>query len=168
MNKKLLVSGIVVALVLVGGVSLVLHKSSSAMASAVPVVTDTVQTVQTPTARVPAVQSTSSVPLMQSTAQLFSQYKYTSKAHEVFPTLATGTKAALGAFGYSKTSLGGGAYRFTLTNNAEGYKGQSVVVGAGQTLYFIEPSQGDDSASEDSITTDDFFVVVDAQGHILK
>ncbi len=50
----------------------------------------------------------------------------------------------------------------------DGYQGQSVVVSSGQYMYFIESSTGDDSVSEDSITTDDSLVAVDAQGYVLK
>ena len=99
---------------------------------------------------------------------LFTQYKNYSKAHEIFPVLAADTKKALGAFSYTEVSLGNNTYRFTLTNGAEGYKGQSVVVTAGQSVYFIEPAAGDDSASEDSITTDDSLVAVNAQGYVLQ
>ncbi len=105
---------------------------------------------------------------MQSTGMLFTQYKNYAKAHEVFPTLGTDTKKAMGAFSYTQENLGNNTYRITLTNSAEDYQGQSVVVGEGQSVYFIEPSAGDDSASEDSITTDDSLVAVDAQGYILQ
>jgi hypothetical protein len=164
MNKTLLVSGIIGILIVIGIVSLIMNNSSKTALNSQPAAVSATQG-QTVVA---AANSSSTVPLMQSTGALFSQYQYASKAHEIYPALASDTKTALGAFSYAKTDLGGGAYRFTLTNNAEGFKGQSVVVGQGQTLYFIEPSRGDDSASEDSITTDDFFVVVDAQNHILK
>jgi len=155
MNKKI-VLGIIAVLVIVGAVSLYLNNSN---------VTTPPSTTQTTTQTQATV---STVPLMQSTAEQFSQYKYFTKAHEIFPTLAADTTKALGAFSYSKEDLGNNVYRFTLTNSAEGYKGQSVVVGAGQSVYFIEPATGDDSATEDSITTDDILMAVDAQGNILK
>lgn len=165
MNKTLLVSGLIVALVVVGGVVFLSNTAGTVVVNNTPAAVSAAQ--GTPTAQ-QATASSSTAPQTQSNGTLFSQYQYASKAHELYPTLAADAKTALGAFSYTKTNLGGGSYRFTLTNSAEGFKGQSVVVGPGQTLYFIEPSRGDDSGTEDSITTDDFFVVVDAQGHILK
>lgn len=163
MNKKVVVTGVLAVIVVAGGVSLFMNNSGTP-ASGAPVVA--AQTQQP--ANVVPVAPSSTVPLMQSTGSPFSQYKYFSKSHEVYPTLATGTVKAMGAFSYTKEDLGNNIYKFTLTNNAEGYSGQSVIVGAGQSVYFIEPSMGDDSATEDSITTDDSLVAVDAQGNILK
>ncbi len=167
MNKKTIALGIIVVLVIVAGVSLYINNSNTTPNTTASVAAVAVTQTANPVP-VAASDSAPTVPLMQSSGQQFSQYKYFSKAHEVYPTLAADTKAALGAFSYSQQDLGGGTYKFTLTNNAEGYKGQSVTVGPGQSVYFIEPATGDDSATEDSITTDDSLVAVDAQGNILK
>ena len=164
MNKKAIVIGIIGIIVIVGVVSLVLNNLGTTVSTTPTTVTTQTQATSTPS----PVSSSSTVPLMQSTTALFTQYKNYSKAHEIFPTLATSTKQAMGAFSYTKTSLGSGTYKITLTNNAEDYSGQSVTVTTGQSVYFIEPSTGDDSASEDSITTDDSLVAVDAQGYILQ
>ena len=153
--------GIIAVVIVVAGVSIFINNSGKPAST--PVATTQTQ-VPNPS---PAAAS-STVPLMQSTGTLFSQYKYYGKSYEVYPTLATGTVKALGAFSYTKESLRNNTYRFTLTNSAEGYQGQSVVVSGNQSVYFIEPSTGDDSATEDSITTDDSLVAVDAQGYMLK
>ena len=157
MNKKIIVFVIIIVVVLAGVVSL-LRSSSNSVTNNTPT-----PIVQNQINSQPVLASSSA-----STGQPFSQYKYFSKSHEIFPTLASDTKKALAAFSYTKTDLGNNSYRFTLTNSAEGFQGQSVVVSNGQSLYFIERSTGDDSASEDSSTKDDMFVVVDAQGNILK
>ena len=170
MNKKTIVIGIIGIIAIVGAVSLISNSNNSGIAAVntTPATTPPVTTqAQTVASSSPAAAS-STTPLMQSTGALFTQYKNYSKAHEVFPTLAPDTKKALGAFSYTKEDLGNNTFRFTLTNNAEGYKGQSVVVSGSQSVYFIEPANGDDSASEDSITTDDSLVAVDAQGYVLK
>ena len=69
------------------------------------------------------------------------------------------------------------AGRLTLTStkskvNVKGVvqvSGQSASqVAAGQSVYFIEPANRDDSATEDSITTDDSLIAVDAQGYMLQ
>jgi hypothetical protein len=112
--------------------------------------------------------SASSTALMQSTGTLLSQSQYASKVHEVFPTLGADTKKTMGAFGYTTEDLGNNLYRITLTNNAEGYQGQSVVVSSGQSVYFVELSARDDTDTEDAGTADDFLLAVDAQGNILK
>ena len=164
MNKKIIVIGIIGILVIVGGITLFINNSSTAVSTTAPAAVNQAPTTPNPS----TVAASSTVSLMISTGALFSQYKYFSKSHEIFPTLAADTVKALGAFGYSKEDLGNNVYRFTLTNNAEGYQGQSVVVSGDQSVYFIEPSTRDDSATEDSITTDDSLVAVDAQGHILK
>lgn len=163
MNKKMIVGGIIVVVVVIGAISLFRNNSGSAVTTAPTPVTQA-QTAPAPSAAL----ASSTVPLMQSTGALFSKYAYVSKAHEIFPTLGADTKAALGAFGYTKEDLGNNVYRFTLTNNAEGYQGQSVVVSGDQSVYFIERSTGDDSKTEDSSVNDDILVAVDAQGNILK
>ncbi|MDE1925090.1 MAG: hypothetical protein KGH79_02835 [Patescibacteria group bacterium] len=163
MSKQIIVLGVIGVLAVIGTVTLYMNNSGSAVSVA------SVAASQTQTTPNPAsVAASSTAPFMQSTGALFSQYKYFSKSHEIFPTLATDTTKALGAFSYTKENLGNNIYRFTLTNSAEGYNGQSVVVSGDQSVYFVEPSTGDDSASEDSITTDDSLIAVDAQGHILK
>lgn len=164
MNKKLIVAIIIGIVVVIAGVSYFMNNSGTTATVVAPVTTNQVQT----TPSTAPVTASSTVPLMQSTGALFSQYKYFSKSHEIFPTLAADTVKALGAFSYRKEDLGNNVFRFTLTNSAEGYNGQSVVVSGGQSVYFVEPSTGDDSATEDSITTDDSLVAVDAQGTILK
>ncbi len=167
MNKKTIAIGIIGIIVIIGAVSLYMNSLGTTVSQPSVVVNNTQPVVVANPSAAPAV-SQNTVPLMQSTGALFSQYKYFSKAHEIFPTLAADAKAALGAFTYTKVSIGNNIYRFTLVNNAEGYKGQSVVVSGDQSVYFIEPAKGDDSASEDSITTDDSLLAVDAQGYILK
>jgi len=168
MNKKIAGIGGILVIIIIGAAYL----ANNAAAPAGGAVSASAEETQESAAPTPVVASasstTSAVPLMQSTGELFSQYKYASKAHELYPTLAADAKAALGAFSYTKEDLGNSMYRFTLTNDAEGYQGKSVVVGAGQSVYFIEPSTRDDSASEDSATTDDLLVAVDAQGYVLK
>lgn len=154
MNKKIIIVGVIVVLVIIGALSLL--NNSSTTTNNTPAVTGQTQV------------ASSTVSLMQSTRTLFSQDKYFTKAHEIFPTLAADTTKTLGAFSYTKESLGNNVYKITLTNNVEGYKGQSVTVGAGQSVYFIEASSGDDSATEDSGTRDDTLVAVDAQGYELK
>jgi len=164
MNKKLIVAVVIGILIIIGIISLFVNKSGLMVStlSTVPVIS---------TSTVPSLMPVSvsnTVPLMQSTGLLFSQYKYFSKAHEIFPILGSDTKNALGAFSYTKENIANNIFRFTITNNAEGYKGQSVIVSSDQFVYFIEPSMKDDSTSEDSITTDDILMAVDAQGNILK
>ena len=156
MNKKIIIGIVAVLIIIV--LFLIMNTTNTT-------------TVTNPTVNQPQINTTTATStslLMQSSGAQFSQYKYFSKAHEIFPTLAADTKKALGAFSYNKESLGNNLYKFTLTNNAEGYKGQSVIVSGDQFVYFIEPALGDDSASEDSVTTDDILMAVDAQGNILK
>ena len=168
MNKTTIVIGLIAVLVIIGGVSFYLNRQSATTANTQVAAVQDSSTGSVTTTVTTSTTTTSGVPLMQSTGQPFAQYAYVSSAHEIFPTPAADATKALGAFSFSKTDLGGGAFRITLTNSNEGYKGQSVVVGSGQTVYFIERSTGDDSDAEDSVTTDDILVAVDAQGNILK
>jgi hypothetical protein len=115
-----------------------------------------------------ATNTTSGAPLMQSTGVAFSSSPDYARSHEVYPTMASDAKQALSAFSITTKDLGSGATQVTLTNGAEGYQGQSVVVGPGQSVYFIEKSTGDDSDTEDSSTRDDYLLAVDAQGNMLK
>ena len=149
MNKKVLVWGVIAVVVVIAGVSFDMNSS-----------TDTVNS--SSTARVVATAQSASP------AMLFSQYPYANKSFEVFPTPVATAAKALGAFSITKTSLGNNTFKVTLANSAEGSVQQSVTVTGDQKVYFIERSSGDDSASEDSVTTDDMLVAVDAQGNILK
>ncbi len=158
MNTKTIVWIIIVILVIIGGISLYNNTAATAPTAPVATITPSAATATTSSAASP----------MQSTGTPFAQYQYYSKAHEIYPTLGADTKKALGAFSYKQEDLGNGEYKFTLTNNTEGYQGSSVTVVAGQSVYFIERSSGDDTAAEDSVTTDDFLVAVDAQGNLLK
>ncbi len=159
-NKSKVIFAVFIGLVLIVGITVLFHKQSS----------DVDQVSQNKSVAIPlaSASATDTLSPMQNTGMLFSQYKYYSKANEIFPTMATTTKEALGAFSYTKTDLGNNIYKFTLVNNAEGYKGQSVTVSADQSVYFIEPFKRDDSVTEDSVTTDDILMAVNAQGYILK
>jgi hypothetical protein len=161
MNKKIMVLAAIGILAVIGLISLYINNSSIPGTRPASATGNQIQATGNPS-------TATAISPMQSTGMQFSQNKYFSKSHEIFPTLAADAGKALGAFSYAKEDLGNGIYRFTLTNNAEGYKGQSVTVSTGQSVYFIEPATGDDSASEDSITTDDILMAVDAQGMILK
>lgn len=167
MNKKTLVLSALVIVVIIGIVSVVANNSSTTVTTQ-PSAAIHVPSQSAPSAAATVTASSSSVPLMQSTGVAFASYKYYNKAHQVFPALASDTIKAMGAFSYTKTDLGNNTYRITLVNGAEGFQGQSVTVSGDQSVYFIEPSLGDDSASEDSVITDDFLVAVDVQGNILK
>jgi len=163
MSKNTVIWGAVGLVVIIGAVSLFIQGSSTP---------DDVRTIApnpTPvaTTSTPITTSSAAGP-MQSTGVLFTSYKNYTKAHEIYPTLASDTKAALGAFSYTEVNLGNGTYKISLTNNAEGYVGPSVTVATGQSVYFIEPANRDDSATEDSITTDDSLVAVDAEGYMLQ
>ena len=156
MNKKMIVLVLGGIIIIGGGISVYLNtKNASAPQSGVS------------TKASNGVTASTTGPML-STGVPFTQYQYFNKSHQVFPTLATDTTKALGAFGYTKESLGNNIYKITLTNKAEGYKGQSVTVSGDQSVYFIERSTGDDSDTEDSVTTDDILVAVDAQGNMLK
>ena len=120
----------------------------------------------------PSASSTPQLPagvtLMTSTNVAFASSQEYSHAHEVFPTQSADAKKALSAYTVSSQALGGGAYNVTLENGAEGVKGQTLTVGPGQKVYFVEKSTGDDNPAEDSSTKDDYLVAVDAQGMILQ
>lgn len=168
MSKNTVIWGAVGLVVIIGAVSLFIQGSNSPEEGTGPITPNPTPAVVTPaTSTTPAATTTAAGP-MQSTGVLFTSYKNYTKAHEIYPSLASDTKAALGAFSYKQVDLGNGTYKISLTNNAEGYVGPSVTVAAGQSVYFIEPANRDDSATEDSITTDDSLVAVDAQGYMLQ
>ncbi len=118
-------------------------------------------------AAMPASTSAAAAP-MQSTGKLFVQSADYNYAHKVYPIPSADAAQALGAFSVATSSAGNGATRVTLTNGAEGYSDQSVIVLPGQTVYFVERSSRDDTATEDSGTRDDYLVAVDAQGMVLQ
>jgi hypothetical protein len=183
MDKKIILVAGLVLLVVFGGAYFYMNTKSTAPASVAEVVTPVTQpTPSTPPIEAVAttsaeaipevatttVKASSSVSLMVSTNNAFAQYQYASKAHEIFPVTATDLKTTMGAFSFSKVMIAPNVYKITLTNSAEGYKGQSVTVSSDQKVYFIERSTADDAPHEDSATADDMFIAVDAQGNILK
>ncbi len=161
MNIKIVGAGVIGVIAIVGVVSM-LH--SRGIASTMTAALTEAQTTnnQSP------ISASSTASLMQSTGALFSQYRYVSKAYEIFPTLGTSTVKMMGAFGYTKEVLGNNMYRITLTNNAGGYQGESVIVSGDQSVYFIELARRDDSISGDAFPKDDTLIAVDAQGYILQ
>ena len=165
MNKKVLVLGIIAVVVIIAGVSFYMNSSTGVTnpAPTGPAVPGTQPVSPTTTSNASTAKSA-----MTSTGQLFSQYPYANKSFEVFPTSVATAAKALGAFSITQTSLGNNTYKVILANSAEGSVQQSVTVTGDQKVYFIERSSGDDSATEDSVTTDDILVAVDAQGTILK
>ncbi|MDE2030752.1 MAG: hypothetical protein KGI58_00630 [Patescibacteria group bacterium] len=164
MNKKIIIGSVLGIIIII----LFINHRSKVNTTPTPAVATTTQASTNPQVASSSASSSSVPPLMQSTNQLFSKYKYKAQSYELFPLLSPNAKKALGAFTYTKTDLGNDMYKFTLVNKAEGYKGQSVTVSGDQFVYFVEPSKADDSVYEDSVTTDDVLIAVDAQDYILK
>jgi hypothetical protein len=170
MKKSYIVVAIIVLVLIIGAISLYSKVSTTQVAS-VPAVTTTApssNTASQTTTTTTVTSATLPYPLMQSTGQQFAQSTDAPQSHEIYPVLASDTVKTMGAFSYKTTDLGSNEYKITLLNSSEGYTAQSVIVTTGQKVYFYEKATGDDSASEDSVTTDDKLIAVDASGNILK
>lgn len=163
MNNNTLIITVIVILVVIGGIWLFGSGSAMPQQSAQTEATSSSETATSSTA------AASSSALMQSTGEPFSKYAYIKSAHQVFPKESADLKKTMGPFGYTKEDLGNNTFRITPTlTNRQGYVGQSVTVTGDQSVYFIERSPADDTDTEDSFTTDDFLIAVDANGNILK
>ena len=160
MKRSIIVVFVLVIIAI--AVYVMVTRSASSTAPA-PAATTNVAPAQSASSSLPA-----GVTLMQSTGVPFASSADYASSHELYPIEAADAKVALGAFSFTTKDLGGGVTQVTLTNGTEGYQGQSVVVGQGQSVYFIEKSTRDDSPTEDSGTKDDYLVAVDAQGTILQ
>ena len=178
MNKRIIVIAIIVIVVIIGIVMAVSGGSSQSLSNQnqlpppydssmsdgqnQPVATNTV----TPTTTPQAGQAKSS---LTSTGLLLSAQPYASKAYQVFPgPLSAAATRALDGFTLTTKDLGSSSTQVTLTAKKADYKTQVFTVSAGQKLYFIETSLGDDEASQDYDYDDDYAIVVDANGYILK
>ena len=104
---------------------------------------------------------------MTSTGQAFASSPDYSAAHEVFPTPSSDAQRVLDGLTIQKTDLGGGNVSVALAKNGTTVN-QTVTVGPGQTVYFIEKTSMDDAPNQDIGTRDDYLVAVDAHGDILQ
>jgi hypothetical protein len=171
MNKKILTIVLIVVLLLVGAGVFFGSQGGANTAPASTPTTDNTSNANPPTSTVSDQTSgTSTAPvLMKSTGQLFANSRYASNAYEVYPTLDPQKgAAALSGFALQTQNLGNGVTRVTLAAKQSNYHTQSFIIGAGQKLYFIERSFGDDFGDQDENYGDDMGIAVDAEGHILQ
>ncbi len=108
-----------------------------------------------------AAASTSGKTLFSDTAEY--QYAYIISD----ATLTSQAESALSGFALSKTTNADGSAVYTLKAKQANYKDQTYTLAAGQKLYFIETSMGDDNDDADSNPLDDTAVVVDANGYVV-
>jgi hypothetical protein len=103
--------------------------------------------------------------------QLFKDSPSFAKAYQIFPgPLSDQAKLAMTGFMTKTESQMDGSVVVTMTATNTEYKNQQYTVKPGYSLYFIEKSLGDDSASEntDRFLPDDMAVLVDAQGYVVN
>ncbi|MCL4399904.1 hypothetical protein M1506_01350 [Patescibacteria group bacterium] len=91
-----------------------------------------------------------------------------NNAFEIFPSLGPGAETALDGFDLSVKNAGNGLSEVTLTSKKGNYKNQTLAVKDGEKVYFVERSMGDDSTSTDYAYADDYAIIVDGNGYILK
>jgi hypothetical protein len=114
--------------------------------------------------------SNNTVNSANTTGEKFSDSKYYKNSYLISgETLSTQAQTALSGFSYSKTVNADGSITITLKAFNPEYKDQSYTLKAGQQLYFIENSFGDDSPpnGENSLQ-DDHAVLVDSNGNIIS
>jgi hypothetical protein len=133
-------------------------RSSSARASAGSGSTTTTQ----------AASSTSSPPA-QKVGPLLSSTQYAPYAYQLYPGQETSqAKLATAGFGVKITPDPGGSFTLSVSAAGSGQGPQTHTYAAGDRVYFIEASFGDDSANSEYNFGDDGVVVTDASGHIVQ
>ncbi len=165
-NKLLIIVGIVIVLAIAGIYNMYFKNNSITVNNSNPgtaaVVTDNSNAVNNNS----VVKDSQS---MKSTGNLFADSPAYKHAYQIFPgQLSSDAQTALAGFDMKTENLGNNSYRITLVAKAHDYKDQSVVISDGQKLYFVETSWGDDEANQDYAYRDDYTVVVDTNGYILK
>lgn len=99
---------------------------------------------------------------------LLADEPYANKAFLISgDTLDDAAKTAMNGFSMTKTPNGDSTTTIILTSTNPEYQNQSYTLQAGQKLYFVESSSGDDGGNQDSFLRDDRAVIVDADGYVV-
>jgi len=103
-----------------------------------------------------------------STGQKFSDSADFANAYLISSgTLSSTTQQALTGFQLNKEPLPDGSLQINLKATESGYQDQQYTLKPGQQLYFVDRFLGDDVSSEGN-QRDDYGVIVDSQGYIVK
>lgn len=98
---------------------------------------------------------------------LLSSTSYGAFAHQLYPgSTSASAKLALAGFSFT-TKPSGSLVLFTLSVAGGAQQPQTKSYPAGDHIYFIEASYGDDSGAADYNFSDDGVVVTDATGHVV-
>lgn len=115
-----------------------------------------------------ATQTTNSVANQVAKIKL-SDTKYWNYAYLISDdNLDAQAKVALSGFERTKEALSDGSIKITLKALSPAYRDQSYTLTAGQKLYFIETSMGDDPQFKEFNLGDDVAVKVDSDGYLVK
>lgn len=99
--------------------------------------------------------------------QLFANSQYAPYAYLISqPPLSQQTNAALAGFKVSSIQLTNGSTRMTLSVNGTN-DNQTVTIGSGYKMYFIETTFGDDTFGHESSLGDDGYIVVNPAGYVV-
>jgi hypothetical protein len=100
-----------------------------------------------------------------------SESKDSKNAFLIFPgTVSPEAKKAMTGFKISTSPQADGSTQVVMTSTNPEYKDQMYLVGAGNSLYFIERFAGEDNEQEDTDKglKDDTAVIVDPSGYIVQ
>ena len=113
--------------------------------------------------------TTTSPTTAPSASQKFSDQPYFSRAYLISSdTLSSAAQAALAGFKMDKQTLPDGTVQINLKALESQYHDQSYTLKAGQQLYFIDMTMGDDRSATEINIADDTAVIVDSQGNIIQ
>lgn len=99
--------------------------------------------------------------------QLFANSQYAPYAYLISqPPLSQQTNAALAGFKVSSIQLANGSTQMTLSVNGSNAN-QTVTLGKGYKMYFIETTFGDDTFGHESSLGDDGYIVVNPAGYVV-
>ena len=175
MNKKYIIIAILAALAVLGIAEFSAHNTNkvTSVSPEAPAIVQAPSTTQTPPTDsdsndAPAAEQSSLTSTMQSTGKLLSQSSDYGMAHLIFPTIDAAGQKAITGFDLQTKVLSNGTTQVSLIAKAHDDETQTFIVAKGEKVYFIEKGSGDDSPNQDHVYSDDYAVVVNAAGYILK
>ncbi|HVA82966.1 MAG TPA: hypothetical protein VNF06_02275 [Candidatus Aquilonibacter sp.] len=167
MNSKFIIAGVIVIVLIVAGVAFSSMQSSAPQTSSSTILQSTTILQTTTVAQTnTTTQSTTIVPVNKT---LFSGTQYAAFSYQIFPavSLSQNGKTATSDVIISNSSMPNQStlvyMNFTGSNAS-----YSVLVGPGDTLYFIDQNLGDDSPVHDANSGEDGYALVDSQGYLIS
>ncbi|MDE1850597.1 MAG: hypothetical protein KGH54_02265 [Candidatus Micrarchaeota archaeon] len=166
MNSKIIIGAAIAVIIVVAGIALASTQGAAPQAGSSTVQSTTALQTTTATQTNATTRSTTAAPVNRT---LFSSTQYAAFSYQIFPAvgLSQSGKIATSDVMVSSSSMPNQStlvyMNFTGSNTS-----YSALVGAGDTLYFIDQNLGDDSQVHDANSGEDGYALVDSQGYVIS